>query len=66
MARFVVPEGWVAQAYRFALDVSPSEQRALASHAGAARFAYNHMLAVVKSTTDQRAAERTYGLLRLI
>lgn len=30
--------------------------------AGAARFAHNHMLALVKAVMDQRAAERTYGL----
>jgi putative transposase len=31
----------VIQAYRFALDPSTAQQRALASHAGAARFAWN-------------------------
>ena len=62
MARFEVPEGWVAQAYRFALDPTPAQERALASHAGAARFAHNHMLALVKATLDQRAAERSYGI----
>jgi putative transposase len=35
----------VAQAYRFALDPSPAQQRALVSHAGAARFAWNWGLA---------------------
>jgi putative transposase len=29
----------VMQAYRFALDPTPAQQRSLASHAGAARFA---------------------------
>ncbi|GAT07615.1 IS200/IS605 family element transposase accessory protein TnpB [Mycolicibacterium novocastrense] len=62
MARFEVPEGWTAQAYRFALDPTPTQLRALASHAGAARFAHNHMLALVKATMDQRAAERSYGV----
>ncbi|MPY84803.1 MAG: helix-turn-helix domain-containing protein [Actinophytocola sp.] len=37
MPRFDVPEGWVAQAYRYALDPTPKQERALASHAGAAR-----------------------------
>ncbi|MGZ5391702.1 MAG: hypothetical protein ACXWD3_07595, partial [Mycobacterium sp.] len=32
------------------------------SHAGAARFAYNTMLAVVKANLDQRSAERSYGI----
>lgn len=62
MARFEVPEGWVVQAYRFALDPTPLQVGALASHAGAARFAYNYMLALLKSVTDQRAAERSYGV----
>ncbi|MEV4799710.1 helix-turn-helix domain-containing protein [Nonomuraea sp. NPDC049421] len=35
----------VTQAYRFALEPTPSQERALASHAGAARFAWNGGLA---------------------
>ena len=35
----------VVQAYRFALDPSPAQERALRSHAGAARFAWNWGLA---------------------
>ena len=62
MPRFDVPEGWVAQAYRYALDPTPKQERALASHAGAARFAHNHMLALVRATLDQRATERSYGV----
>lgn len=62
MATFVIPDGWVVQAYRFALDPTPAQARALASHAGAARFAHNHMLALVKAVLDQRAAERSYDL----
>ncbi|BBN50863.1 transposase [Mycobacterium avium subsp. hominissuis] len=62
MARFEVPDGWVVQAYRFALDPTPTQLRGLASHAGAARFAHNHMLALVKAVMDQRAAERSYGV----
>jgi putative transposase len=62
MARFEVPGGWTAQAYRFALDPSPAQARALRSHAGAARKAYNTMLALVKAVMDQRTAERSYGV----
>jgi putative transposase len=62
VARFEVPEGWTAQAYRFALDPSPSQVRAFRSHAGGARKAYNAMLALVKAVMGQRAAERTYGI----
>jgi transposase len=38
----------VHQAYRFALDPSPAQERALRSHAGAARFAWNWGLARCK------------------
>lgn len=62
VARFEIPEGWTAQAYRFALDPTPTQRRGLASHAGAARFAHNHMLGLVKAVMDQRAAERSYGV----
>jgi IS605 OrfB family transposase len=49
-------------AYRFALDPTPAQERALRSHAGAARAAFNWGLARVKAVMDQRAAEATYGL----
>lgn len=62
MARFEIPEGWVAQSYRFALDPSPAQERSFWSHAGAARFARNHMLGLVKAVMDQRSAERAYGI----
>jgi putative transposase len=44
----------VHQAYRFALDPTPRQQRALASHTGAARFAYNWGLELVKQRLDAR------------
>ena len=62
MAKFEIPQGWTAQAYRFALDPSPAQERAFRSHAGAARKAYNTMLALVKATMGQRQAERSYGI----
>lgn len=34
MARFEIPDGWTAQAYRFALDPTPAQVRAFRSHAG--------------------------------
>jgi putative transposase len=46
----------VIQAYRFALDPTPKQQRALASHCGAARFAFNWGLALVKERMDARQA----------
>ena len=38
----------VIQAYRFALDPTPAQERTLRSHAGAARFAWNWGLARCK------------------
>lgn len=48
--------------YVFVLDPTPQQEQRLHSHAGGARFAYNHMLAVVKANMDQRDAERSYGI----
>lgn len=50
------------QAYRFALDPTPSQARDLERHAGAARFTYNWALAKVKAVMDQRTAETSYGI----
>lgn len=55
-------EQWAPQAYRFALDPTPAQEAALASHCGAARYAYNYLLSRVKSVMDQRSAERSYGI----
>jgi putative transposase len=62
MARLEIPDGWTAQAYRFALDPTPDQVGMLESHAGGARFAYNTMLAAVRANMDQREAERSYGI----
>lgn len=43
----------VTQAYRFALAPTPAQARALASHVGGARFAFNYMLAEVKADIDR-------------
>jgi putative transposase len=45
----------VSQAYRFALGPSPEQERALRSHAGAARFAWNWGLAKCKQRYDAEA-----------
>jgi putative transposase len=47
----------VIQAYRFALDPTPRQQRQLASHCGAARYAYNWGLGLVKARLDQRQTD---------
>jgi putative transposase len=44
----------VIQAYRFALDPTPRQRGALASHCGAARVAHNWGLELVKTRLDQR------------
>jgi putative transposase len=47
----------VRQAYRFALDPAPAQERALRSHGGAARFAWNWALAKCR---ERYAAERKW------
>jgi transposase len=49
-------------AYRYALDPTPAQERALRSHVGAARVAFNWGLARVKANLAQRGAERSYGI----
>ena len=46
----------VTQAYKFALDPTPRQEGALASHCGAARYAFNWALKLVKRRLDERAA----------
>jgi putative transposase len=46
----------VLQAYQFALDPTPRTQGSLASHTGAAMFAYNWGLELVTTRLDQRRA----------
>jgi putative transposase len=52
----------VTHAYRFALDPTPGQVRALLRHCGAARVAFNWGLAEVKANLSQRKAERSYGI----
>ena len=47
MARFEIPEGWCVQAFRFTLDPTDEQARALARHFGARRKAYNWAVAAV-------------------
>jgi putative transposase len=49
----------VTQAYRFALDPTPRQHRALASHCGAARVAYNWGLQLFQARLDQRRLDPT-------
>jgi putative transposase len=50
------------QAYRFALDPNVGQERALRSHCGAARAAYNWAVSWVTASWWQRRAEATYGI----
>lgn len=52
----------VYQAFRFELDPNDVARSALASHAGAARFAYNWGLATVTDRLDARRALRVLAL----
>ncbi|WP_406046265.1 IS607 family element RNA-guided endonuclease TnpB [Micromonospora sp. NBC_00898] len=52
----------VVRAYRFALDLTRRQERAVLAHAGAGRVAYNWALARVKAVMEQRGAERSYGI----
>jgi putative transposase len=52
----------VTQAYQFALDPTPRQRRALASHCGAARVAYNWGLQLVEARLQQRRAGKDVDL----
>jgi putative transposase len=62
LGKFTPREGWVLQAYRYALDPTPRQARALSSHAGAARFAYNWAVRYILANWAQRHAEESYGI----
>jgi putative transposase len=51
----------VAQAFRYELDPNNAQRSALASHAGAARYAWNWGLARIKESLDVRRAEVASG-----
>jgi len=48
----------VRQAYRFALDPTPAQERALLRHAGARRWAFNHGVAVYRHIRVEYIRER--------
>ncbi|MFI6488946.1 IS607 family element RNA-guided endonuclease TnpB [Streptomyces sp. NPDC050564] len=63
MKRFQPQPGFVVQAFRFALDPNAAQERALRSHCGAARAAYNWAVGWVTASWWQRKAEATYGVI---
>ena len=62
MRRYEPPDGWLVQAYRFALEPTGAQVENLLRHCGAARFVFNHMLARVGAVRAQREAEASYGV----
>jgi predicted RNA-binding Zn-ribbon protein involved in translation (DUF1610 family) len=52
----------VMQAYRFAVDPTPTQEAALRSDCGAQRFAFNWGLALVKANLGQRHTETSSGV----
>lgn len=58
----MTPAQTIHRAYVYVLDPTPAQVSQFESHCGGARFAYNHMLGVVKSVMDQRDSEKTYGI----
>ncbi|MFG2949961.1 IS607 family element RNA-guided endonuclease TnpB [Streptomyces adustus] len=62
MRKFRPQPGFVVQAYRFGLDPNAAQERALRSHCGAARAAYNWAVAWVEASWWQRRAEESYDI----
>ena len=52
-----------ATTFKFSLDVNVEQHHRLLAHAGASRLAFNHHIGRVKANLDQRAAERSYGMV---
>jgi putative transposase len=48
MARFEIPQGWVAQAYQFTLDLTPGQAAMVRRQFGGRRFAYNWTVRALK------------------
>src|SRR5246127_339136 len=59
VAKFQVPDGWCVQAYRFTLDPTEDQARALGRHFGARRKAFNWTVATLKADLS---AYRTGGV----
>jgi len=49
VAKFEVPQGWRVQAFKFTLDPTPDQARALARHFGARRKAFNWTVETLKA-----------------
>lgn len=56
-----MPTRLIQKAYKFALDPTPSQAAAFASHAGGARTAFNWGLARIFAALDELAAQKAAG-----
>ncbi len=52
MAKFEIPDGWGVQAFRFTLDPTEDQARALARHFGARRKAFNWTVATLRADIE--------------
>jgi putative transposase len=52
MAKFEVPEGWTVQAFRFALDCTPTQAACVERQFGGRRYARNWAVRTLKSDID--------------
>src|ERR1700737_74544 len=60
--KFAPRAGFVVQAYRYALDPTPSQARELRRHCGAVRGAYNWAVTRIDANWAQRRPEHSYGI----
>ena len=69
MTKFEIAEGWTVQAFRFTLDPTESQAKALARHFGARRTAYNWAVATLRADIEAWQAtgsEREKPSLRVL
>jgi putative transposase len=61
MARFAVPDGWMVQAFQFALDCTPEQEACLRRQFGGRRYARNWAVRTIKEdiTAYQETGEQT-------
>jgi len=64
MGKVEVPDGWEFQGFVFALDCPARRVRRLASHVGAARFAYNWALQEIEQRIAYRNVQRRLAWLQ--
>ena len=51
----------IIKSYRYAIDPTPGQQRALLSHIGGSRFAFNHLLSLTLANWDENQARKDAG-----